>query len=449
MSRLSSPSDLSFSDALIQLSLLLQAVSPASRDGFRIHQTALENALPCVSGSRHPLRPASMGGDVCPADISTSTRLVVGPRNQNCILSPSEYCQCQVSCLFIQKKRHVDYIAACLNSVGGIPPLPDHHAILSSKEAQGIWIDGAPELITGDLKLWTALSKVESTRIPGYWFGKRGIVPEPKIPVQAGERVFLFLHGGGYIVLSAHPRSPTTPIPRSLVELSGTVPHALAVEYRLSSTHPLPDRHPFPTALLDALAGYNYLVNVAGYHPSNIIVVGDSAGGNLALALVRYLVENKGVTDVQLPSPPGSLLLLAPWTDLSDSHDIPGSSSFTNKGDILKDMTDKAGFVCHAKRAFLGPHGLEMAATNRYISPASLHPLANARFTGFPRTFIQAGGAERLLDQIRTLREKMVADIGENEVTYYEATDAIHDYLAFPWHPACPPTLEAIQQWLA
>ena len=336
-----------------------------------------------------------------------------------------------------------------LNSVGGLLPLPDHHAIVPSKEAQGIWIDGTPELITGDLKLWTTLSKVESTRIPGYWFGKKGIDPEPKTPVQAGERVFLFLHGGGYILLAAHPQSPTSVIPRSLVELSGTVPHALAVEYRLSSTHPLPDRHPFPTALLDALAGYNYLVNVAGYHPSNIIVVGDSAGGNLALALVRYLVENKGATDVPLPSPPGGLILLSPWTDLSDSHDVPGSSSFTNKGDVFGDMRDKASVASYAKCAFLGPYGFGMAATNRYISPASLHPLANARFAGFPRTFIQAGGAERLLDQIRTLRKKMVADIGEDKVTYYEATDAIHDYLALPWHPACPSTLEAIQQWLA
>lgn len=342
--------------------------------------------------------------------------------------------------------RHLNTIAC---TVGSIPSLPDHRAIVSSKEAQGVWMDGTPQLITADLKLWTALSKVEPIRIPGYWFGKKGIVPEPKSPVWPREKVFLFLHGGGYVLLSAHPRSLTTAISRSLLELSNSVPRALAVEYRLSSAHPLPDRHPFPTALLDALAGYNYLVSIVGYNPSNIIIVGDSAGGNLALALVRYLVENKGTRDVPLPSPPGGLLLLSPWVDLGDSHDVPGSSAFTNEGDIMEDMTEYAGFACYAKRAYLGPYGLRMAASNRYISPASLHPLANARFTGFPRTFIQAGGAERFLDQIRTLKGKMVADMGEDQVTYYEATDAIHDYLAFPWHPACPPTLKAIQQWLA
>ncbi|KAL4063639.1 Alpha/Beta hydrolase protein [Scleroderma yunnanense] len=340
--------------------------------------------------------------------------------------------------------RHINLISF---SVGGIPSLPDHHAIVPSKEAQGIWIDGAPQLITADLKVWTALSKVEPVRIPGYWYGKKGIVPGPTSPVQPGDKVFLYLHGGGYVVLSAHPKSLTSNIPRALVELDDSIPRALAVEYRLSSTHPLPDRNPFPTALLDALAGYNYLVNVVGYSPSNVIVAGDSAGGNLSLALVRYLVENRGTTNVSLPGPPGGLLLLSPWTDLSDSHDTPDSSAFANKGDVLPSMTDD--FPFYAKRAFLGPYGLGMAVSNRYISPASLSPLANARFIGFPRTFIKAGGAERLLDQIRTLRNKMVADISEDKVTYYEAPDAIHDYLAFPSHPACSSTLKAIQHWLA
>ncbi|KAL4063638.1 Alpha/Beta hydrolase protein [Scleroderma yunnanense] len=342
--------------------------------------------------------------------------------------------------------RHMNLIAC---TVGSIPPLPDHHAIVPSKEAQGVWIDGTPQLITADLKLWTTLSKVEPTRIPGYWYGKKGIVPEPKAPVQPGDKVFLFFHGGGYIVLSAHPKSLTSSIPRVLVELNDSVPRALAVEYRLSSIHPLPDRHPFPTALLDALAGYNYLVNVIGYNPSNVIMVGDSAGGNLALALVRYLVENKDTTNVSLPSPPGGLLLLSPWADMGDSHDVPGSSAFTNKGDIVEDMTKEHSFPSYAKRAYLGPYGMGMAAFNRYISPASLNPQVNVRFTGFPRTFIKAGGAERFLDQIRTLRNKMVADIGKDMVTYYEAPDAVHDYLVFPWHPACPSTLKAIQHWLA
>ncbi|KAI6100719.1 hypothetical protein EDD16DRAFT_1731685 [Pisolithus croceorrhizus] len=49
-----------------------------------------------------------------------------------------------------------------------------------------------------------------------------------------------------------------------LVELVDDAPYALAVEYRLSSSYPFAEEHPFPTALLDALTGYDYLVGVMG-----------------------------------------------------------------------------------------------------------------------------------------------------------------------------------------
>ncbi|KAI6096885.1 Alpha/Beta hydrolase protein [Pisolithus thermaeus] len=332
--------------------------------------------------------------------------------------------------------------------VGGFGPVPDHRAVTPAKDAEGVWIDGVPYLITAELKIWSTLSDVEPIRIPGYWFGRKGISCMPSSPVQSGEKVFIFFHGGGYTVECAHPVGGLANIVRALIELNSHTPRALAVEYRLSSTHPLPDRHPFPTALLDALAGYNYLVKVVGYNPRDIVVAGDSAGGNLALALVRYLIENGSATEVSLPGPPGSLLLLSPWTDLSDSHDTPGSSSLINTEDFLDDLA-KGSFVSYCKQAFLGPHGLGMASCNRYISPASLYPSVQAHFNSFPRTFISAGGAERFLDQIRTLKEKMVTDMGADKVTYYEATDTIHDWLAFPWDPACPATLMAIQQWLA
>lgn len=332
--------------------------------------------------------------------------------------------------------------------VGGFGAVPDYRAITPAKDAEGVWIDGVPHLITAELKVWSTLSDVESIRIPGYWFGKKGFSHVPSSPVQPGEKVFIFFHGGGYTLECAHPVGGPANIVRALIELNPHTPRALAVEYRLSSAHPSPDRHPFPTALLDALAGYNYLVNVVGYSPRDIVAAGDSAGANLALALVRYLIEHGSAIEVSLPEPPGHLLLLSPWADLSDSHDTPGSSSLTNTLDFLDDLA-KGSFVSYCKRAFLGPHGLGMASCNRYISPASLYPSVMAHFNSFPRTFITAGGAERLLDQIRTLKDKMVADMGADKVTYYEATDTTHDWLAFPWDPACPATLTAIQQWLA
>ncbi|KAI6025215.1 Alpha/Beta hydrolase protein [Pisolithus microcarpus] len=325
---------------------------------------------------------------------------------------------------------------------------PDYRAIESGPGVQGVWMDEVPDLMNAELKIWSSVANVTSIRIPGYWYAKSGVNSKPSTPIAAGQKVFLYLHGGGFIRMSAHPRSLISIMPRSLVELTDDAPYALAVEYRLSSAYPFAEEHPFPAALLDALAGYNFLVNTMEYNPSDIIVAGDSAGGNLAIALTRYLVENYEGTEVSLPGPPGHLLVCSPMTDMSSSHVVPGSSALTNDKDIICDFYTDPHHPPYRILAYVGPFGVGIASCNRYISPVSLNPLVQARFTGFPRTFIIAGGMEVFLDQICSLRDKMVRDIGERQVTYYEAANAEHDYFVFSWHPDRPATLKAIQEWL-
>ncbi|KAI5990150.1 Alpha/Beta hydrolase protein, partial [Pisolithus albus] len=325
---------------------------------------------------------------------------------------------------------------------------PDYRAIEPGPGVEGVWMDEVSHLMNAELKIWSSVANVASIRIPGYWYAKTGVNSKPSTPIAAGHKVFLYLHGAGFTRMSAHPKSLISIMPRSLVELTDDAPYALAVEYRLSSAYPFAEEHPFPAALIDALAGCNFLVNTVGYNPSDIIVAGDSAGGNLAIALTRYLVENYEGTEVSLPGPPGHLLVCSPVTDMSSSHVVPGSSALTNDKDIICDFYTDPHHPPYRILAYVGPFGIGIASRNRYISPASLNPLVQARFTGFPRTFIIAGGMEVFLDQIRSLRDKMVRDIGERQVTYYEAANAEHDYFVFSWHPDRPATLRAIQEWL-
>ncbi|KAI6110206.1 Alpha/Beta hydrolase protein [Pisolithus croceorrhizus] len=332
--------------------------------------------------------------------------------------------------------------------LGKVPFDSDYRAIESGSGVEGVWMDEVPHLMNAELKIWSSVAKVTSIRIPGYWYAKTSLSPKPPTPIAAGQKVFLFLHGGGFTHMSAHPKSPISVVPRSLVELTDDAPYALSIEYRLSSTYPFAEEHSFPTALLDALAGYNFLARVMGYDPSDIIVAGDSAGGNIALALTRYLVENKGSTEVSLPGPPGHLLVSSPVTDMSNSHVTPGSSTLTNDKDIINDFYTNPYDTPYRVLAYVGSFGAGIASCNRYVSPASLSPLVQAHFIGFPRTFIIAGGMEVFLDQIRSLRDKMVKDMGVTQVTYYEAADAEHDYFVFSWHPDRPATLKAIQEWL-
>ncbi|KZP26965.1 hypothetical protein FIBSPDRAFT_327739 [Athelia psychrophila] len=126
------------------------------------------------------------------------------------------------------------------------------------------------------------------------------------------KKVMLYMHGGGYVLqyyddplyyaltarfartfkmdvlskfLSHCPFSPSPlslhpPTPSNPVSLSPT-----GVDYRSSPTEP------FPYCLQDTISAYRYLTLEKGYRPEDITIGGDSAGGNLALATVRYLHE--------------------------------------------------------------------------------------------------------------------------------------------------------------
>lgn len=324
---------------------------------------------------------------------------------------------------------------------------PNYTELRLGRGVLGLYVDGAPELLTGVVKEWAEKAKVETVRIPGYWIHKKGenIIMGQKPDEK--EKVIYFLHGGAYVHLSAHPSSPTSNIPRAFLKTCPSIKRSFAIEYRLSSLPPNPPSNPFPSALIDALAGYAYLVNSVGYSPHNIVIVGDSAGGNLAQALTRYLVEYADTVH-GLPAPPGGLVLLSPWADMSGSHHGPGSSAFTRRvSDYLTGPSEP--YVADAPRAFVEPpFGLEFTKQTPYLSPAC-KDLKEVSFKGFPRTFIVSGDGEVLVDQIRVLQKRMKDELGDSCVVYYEAKDAFHDYIVFPWaQPERTQTLKAISDWI-
>ena len=216
---------------------------------------------------------------------------------------------------------------------------------------------------------------------------------------------------------------------------------------------------PFPTALIDALAGYLYLLKL-GFSEENIVVVGDSAGANLALAFTRYLVSNRE-RQPRLPKVPGALVLISAWTDLSENfidQPDPSSSQARNaERDWLAPIN--SGIVRTAGELFLGgrPENFELAYRNPYISPASPillglttdYPTRTISFKGFPKTFIANGGFESFYDQIRRLGDAMVEDLGVEMVEYDEVDGAVHDYLALDWHdPDRTDGSKRILRWL-
>jgi acetyl esterase/lipase len=110
-------------------------------------------------------------------------------------------------------------------------------------------------------------------------------------------RAILYLHGGGYCVGSwqSH-RGPITHL------AAAADAQVYAPNYRLAP------EHPYPAGLEDALAAYRWLVST-GLSPSRIALVGDSAGGGLALASA-IAIRDSGL------AAPAALALISPWVDL-------------------------------------------------------------------------------------------------------------------------------------
>ena len=245
---------------------------------------------------------------------------------------------------------------------------------------------------------------------------------------------------------TAHPNGISTPVITGLLEKTKSVNRLFSLEYRLSSTTPFHVANPFPAALIDAVTGYNYLTSELGFEPSNIVLVADSAGGHLALCFIRYLVE----TSV-LPVP-GAFIGLSPLCDITSSHLALPDSSLVFGTDVVGRL-DK-GLLEWAWRSLAGPlHGdpTDGPTKNPYFAPASisLDIESTVSFKGFPETFLVYGGAERIRDAVRTLKKRLVRDLGEGGATAYEAPDGVHDFLAFSWHePERTEVLELLSSWV-
>ncbi len=184
--------------------------------------------------------------------------------------------------------------------------------------------------------------------------------------------VILYCHGGGYMTGSyRYARSITNKL------ASSTSMDVLSFDYRLAP------EHPYPAAIEDALKVWDHLMYL-GYGARDIIIAGDSAGGNLALTLTLALKEQGRLL-------PRGLLLFSPWTDMTHS-----GKSYETKADVDPILT--LNYIEEAIQAYAADEDLE----DPMISPVF------ADFTGFPQTFIQVGTNEILLSDSLKLDKQML-----------------------------------------
>ena len=191
----------------------------------------------------------------------------------------------------------------------------------------------------------------------------------PKDERRSG--VVLYLHGGGYTCGSLDYAKGFA---ATLASECGV--RVFCAAYRLAP------ENPYPAAVEDALTAFDYLLK-KGYAPHQILLCGESAGGGLIYALSLKLKQ----LGRELPC---GLIGISPWVDLTGS----GASYETNRDNDPSLTQELLEF--YAKCYTQNP-------TDPLCSPV------RGDLTGLPPSLLFAGGDEILLDDARTLHDRLKA----------------------------------------
>jgi epsilon-lactone hydrolase len=219
-----------------------------------------------------------------------------------------------------------------------------------------------------------AVQRVAAANVRGEWL----------IPGQVSRErsAVMYFHGGGYV--SCSPASHRA-ITATLARL--TRQRVFALDYRLA-----PD-HPFPAAIDDAEAAYDWLVHEQHVPPGQIIFAGDSAGGGMVVAaMLRLRSHGKPL--------PGAGVCFSPWFDLTGRCDYRNveSCAMFNSGDV-------GSFAS----LYLG----KTSAEHLEASPLF------GDLAGLPPLLIQASSTELLLDDAARFHAKALASGVRSRLSIY------------------------------
>jgi cation diffusion facilitator CzcD-associated flavoprotein CzcO/acetyl esterase/lipase len=232
----------------------------------------------------------------------------------------------------------------------------------------------------GDLSDIARVRRTFATALPPprgarYTPATLGGVPGEWVEAERGgaTATLLYLHGGGFVGCSPVTHRPLT----AALALQGF--RVFVPDYRLAP------EHPFPAALDDAMAAWRALFADAASSADGtprITVAGDSAGGNLALALMLRLREAGEALPV-------AAALFSPATDMTE-----GSASVRENAE--RDAMFDGHGLHHLRDAYLA--GADPA------DPMASPLLADLR--GLPPLLVHVGESEALRDDSVRLADK-------------------------------------------
>ena len=214
--------------------------------------------------------------------------------------------------------------------------------------------------------------------------------PPPPALVRPELTVVLHFHGGGFAIGNGRDED-TGYLAQTLTQHMGCK-LVCTPQYRLSSGR----NGRFPAPVQDALTAYLWLLREKGIPARQIIFSGDSAGGNIALGLLRYIQEHGAELDIPAPS---AVALWSPWVDVAAA--------------INQDMRQSPNYNTDYLNKEFGYWGAASVSggadpSGPYLSP--LHHPFKPPITDMPM-FLHGGDREVLWDDIQVM-EQRYGDIG-------------------------------------
>lgn len=175
-------------------------------------------------------------------------------------------------------------------------------------------------------------------------------------------QIILYIHGGAFIASS--PNIYANMVSSWCQSLHA---RALMVNYRLAP------EHPYPAASDDCIHAYQWLLD-QGYKANDIVIAGDSAGGNLALSTLMRIKEEH----IEMPA---CAVMLSPFLDFT----LSGKSALTN---AKCDPTFTHSFAIDIRKHYVSA---ELQCDPK-VSPLF------GDFSDLPPLLFQVGSTEMLLD---------------------------------------------------
>lgn len=190
---------------------------------------------------------------------------------------------------------------------------------------------------------------------------------------------------------------------------------------------------PVPKVVSEIVAVYKWLLQSQQVFPSDIILVGDSAGGGLCFLTALELKRQK----VPLPS---GIYVMSPWTDLSGSLSSWKTHQHT---DVLLNPIEFTP----------GSHTLELAtgienATIEELQNERISPLFSSELAGLPPCLLQVGGAEGLLSDTIEMHRKLIEHHVKSTLMVYEHQQHVFQMFS-DWIPEAHQGLAAAAKWIA